>query len=172
MHMAQEHEDKEDESSLLIVLANKHAHVLLQGTRDSPIDDMWYLDIGASSQMTGIKTFYHSLDESYKGMVRFDDGSSIMYERKGEVHVDSTNGESMIFENVFYIPKLKTNIFIFRNHDSQGCDIHLRDGFLTLHDGQGRLLTKTPNTRGNTYLLKLDGTRSSGRQWHMVKNKV
>ena len=89
-------------------------------------------------------------------MVRFDDGSSMRYESKCEVHVDCTNGERMIFDNIVYIPKLKTNILILRKRDSQGCDIHLRDGFLTLHDGQGRLLTKTPKTRGNTYLLKLN----------------
>ena len=142
--MAQEHEDKEDESSWLIVLADEHADVLLQGTSDSPIDVIWYLDTGVSSHMTGIKTFYHSFDESYKGMVRFDDDSSIRYEGKGEVHVDLTNAECMIFENIVYIPKLNIYILILRKRDSQGCDIHLRYGFLTLHDAQGSLLTKTP----------------------------
>ena len=62
----------------------------------------------------------------------------------------------MIFENALYIPKLKTNILSLGKLDYQGCDVHLRDGFLTLHGGQGRLLTKTPKTRGNMYLLKLN----------------
>ena len=43
--------------------------------------------------MTSMKTFYHSLDESHKGVVRFVDGSSIRYEGKGEVQVECTNGE-------------------------------------------------------------------------------
>ena len=51
---------------------------------------------------------------------------------------------------------LKTNILSLGKLDSQGCDIHFKDGFLTLHDGQGRLLTKTPKTRGNIYLLKVN----------------
>ena len=89
-------------------------------------------------------------------MLRFGDGSSIRYEGKGEVNVDCTNGECMIFENVLYIPKLKTNTMSFGKLDSQGCDIRLRDVFFTLHDGQGKLLTKTPKTRGNIYLLKLN----------------
>ena len=61
MHIAQEDEDEEDESSLLMVLANDHTHMLLQGMSGSPIDDMWYLDTGASSHMTSMKTFYQSL---------------------------------------------------------------------------------------------------------------
>ena len=90
---------------------------------------MWYLDTGASSHMTGMKTFYQSLDESHKGVVRFGDGSSIRYEGEGEVHVECTNGEQMIFENVLYIPKLKTKILSLGKLDSQGY-IRLRDGFL------------------------------------------
>ena len=41
-----------------MVLADKHADVLLQGMNSSPINDMWYIDMGASSHMTGMKTFY------------------------------------------------------------------------------------------------------------------
>ena len=103
MDMAQEDEDKKDESSLIIVLGDEHMNVLLQGMSDSPSDDMWYLDIGEISHMTSIKTFYHSLDESHTGVVRFYDGSSIRYEGKSEVHVDCPNDERMIFENIVYI---------------------------------------------------------------------
>ena len=133
MHIAQE--DEEEESSLLIVLADEHADVLLQGMNSSPIDDMWYLDTGARSHMNGMKTFYQSLDEPHQGVVRFGDGSSIRYEGKGKVHVACTNGQRIIFENVLYIPKLKANILSLGKLDSQGCDIRLRDGFLTLYDG-------------------------------------
>ena len=86
----------------------------------------------------------------------FSDGSSIRYEGKDEVHVDCTDGEQMICENVLYIPKLKTNSLSFRKLDSQGCDIHLKGGLLTLRDRQGTLLMKIPKMRENMYLLKLN----------------
>ena len=101
MYIAQEDED--EESSLVMVLADEHADVLLLGINSSPIDDMWYRDTRASIHLTGIKIFYQSLDESHKGVVRFGDGSSIRYEGKGEVHMECTNGERMIFENVLYM---------------------------------------------------------------------
>ena len=137
MHMPQEDEDEETESSLLMAIADEHADVLLQGLSVSHIDDMWYLNMGASSHMAGMKTFYLFLDESHKGVVRFGDCSPIMYEGTGEVHVDCTDGQRMIIEDVLYIPKLKTNFLILGKFDSQGCDILLRDGFLTVHNGQG-----------------------------------
>ena len=55
-----------------------------------------------------------------------------------------TNGEHMIFENILYIPKLKTIILRLGKLDSQDCDICLRNGFFILHNGQGRLFTKSP----------------------------
>ena len=54
------------------------------------------------------------------------------------------------------MPKLKTNILSLGELDSQGCEIRLRDSFLTLYDNQGRLLTKTPKKRENMYLLKVN----------------
>ena len=63
--------------------------------------------------------------------------------------MDCTNGERMMFENDLYITKLKNNILNLGKLDYQGGDIRMKDGFLTLHDGQGRFLTKTPKTRGN-----------------------
>ena len=90
MHIAQE--DEEEASLLLMVLADEHTDVLLHVMNGSPIDDMWYLDMRPSSHMTRMRTFYHSLGESHKGVVRFGDGSSIRYEDKGEVHVDCTDG--------------------------------------------------------------------------------
>ena len=62
-------------------------------------------------------------------MVRFNDSFSLRCAGKGEEHVDCTNGECMIFENILYIPKLKTNILKLGNLDSQGYDILLKDGF-------------------------------------------
>ena len=40
---------------------------------------------GSKKPYDWIKTFYHSLDESHKGVVIFNDSSSIRYEVKGEV---------------------------------------------------------------------------------------
>ena len=136
MNMPHEDEDEEKESSLLMAVADEHESVLLQGLSGSHIDDMWCLGTGASSHMTGMKKFYQSLDKSHKGVMRFGDGSSIRFEGKGEVHMDYTNGEHMIIENLLYITKLKTNILILGKLDSRGCDIHLRDGFFILHNGQ------------------------------------
>ena len=50
-------------------------------------DNLWYLDMGASSQMTSMKSYFNSIDENIKGVIRFGDESSIAYEGKGSIMV-------------------------------------------------------------------------------------
>ena len=120
-----------------MVIADEYVNILLQGVSSGfPHDNMWYLDTCVSSHMIGMKSSHQSIDENYKERVRFGDGSSIRCEGKGKVLFDSTNGEHMIFEIFHFIPKLKTNILILGKLDGQSCDIHMRKGFLTLHDNK------------------------------------
>ena len=114
-------QEKEDESSLLVLQTDEHANKLLQGVSSGFLhNDMWYLDVNASSCMNGRRSFYESLDETHKRVVRFGDGSSIRYEGKGEVLVDcKKKSECKIFENVLYILKLKTNILSSGKLDDQ-----------------------------------------------------
>ena len=71
-----------NESALMMVVSDECGELLLQGTNDPHDDCMWYLDIGASSHMTGKKAFFHNIDENTKGKVKFGDGSTIPYEGK------------------------------------------------------------------------------------------
>ena len=91
-----------------------------------------------------------------KGRVRFGDGSTIPYEVKGNIYVTLKNGEILLIQNVLYLPDLNTNILSLRKLDDQGCKTSLSNGFLTIHDRAGRLLTKTKKTSGNMYKMNID----------------
>ena len=91
-----------------------------------------------------------------KGKVRFGDGSTIPYEGKGDISVTLKNGEILLIRNVLYLPDLKTNILSLGKLDDQGCITFLCNGFLTIHDRGGRLLTKTKKTSRNMYKMKID----------------
>ena len=60
--------------------------ILLQGISQRDLSKgMWYLDIGGSGHMTGGSELICDLDDSYKGTVRFRDGSKISIEGKGKM---------------------------------------------------------------------------------------
>ena len=59
-------EETEEESALMMVVSDEYGELLLKGTNDTYDDRMWYLDRGASSHMTGKKSFFHKIYENIK----------------------------------------------------------------------------------------------------------
>ena len=148
-------EESEQESALMILCDSEFSERLLQGNGEDVNYDLWYPDIGGSSHMTGIKSFFHSIHKHKTGNVKFGDGSSIKYEGRGTIIVMCKNGEEIEIKGVLYLPKLKTNILSLGKLDDQGCKMSLSEGYLTTRDKKGKLLTKTKKTRGNMYQIKL-----------------
>ncbi|KAJ0522523.1 putative RNA-directed DNA polymerase [Helianthus annuus] len=116
---------------------------VIPGVFERNEEGMWYLDNGASHHMSGKKEFFTTLDEKVSGQVTFGDGSEIEIKGKGNVTVVSKNGEKKTFCNVFYMPKLKTNLLSLGQLDEGGCKIEIANGMLRLHDQKGRLLMKS-----------------------------
>ena len=117
---------------------------------------MWYLDTGASGHMTGGKELIYDLDYSYKGIVRYGDGSRISIEGRGKIILNSKDNTQITLENVLYTPSLKANIVSLGRLDEEGYDISLHKGFLTIYDDRGFVLTKVQRNSRRLYLLKLD----------------
>ena len=143
--------ESEEESALMILSDNEFSERLLQGNGEEVNCELWYLDTRASSHMTCIESFFHSIDEDKTGNVNFGDGSSIKYEGRGTIIVMCKNGEEIELKGVLYLPRLKTNILSLGKLDDQGCKTSLSEGYLTIRDRKGKLLTKTKKTRGNMY---------------------
>ena len=89
-----------------------------------------------------------------KAVVRFGDDSFIKYEG-GVIIVPCKNGEEMALEEVLYLQDLKTNILSPGKLDDQGCRTSLSEGYLTIRDKKGKLLTKTKKTQGDMYHMRL-----------------
>lgn len=74
----------------------------------------WYLDSGASSHMTGEKRCFVELNLTITGKVRFGDGSMANICGQGSVLFECKNTEHLTLQNVYYIPRLRSNIISLR----------------------------------------------------------
>lgn len=92
----------------------------------------WYLDTGASNHMTGNKDAFTSLDENVKGNVKFGDGSTIDIRGKGAVMFQCQNKEHRLLTEVYYIPRLRSNIISLGQLEEGGCKIVIEEGKLSI----------------------------------------
>ncbi|PHU19052.1 hypothetical protein BC332_10203 [Capsicum chinense] len=69
-------------------------------TKEKPVQDVWYLDIGCSNHMSGSKSCFSSLNEGFHSKVSFGDCSTVDAMGKGDIKIKSKNGFEEIISNV------------------------------------------------------------------------
>lgn len=94
--------------------------------------DKWYLDTGASNHMTGSIEKFTELDKTIVGAVRFGDGSVVEIAGRGTVLILARNGGHRGLTDVYYIPKLRSNIISLGQMEEHGCKVVLEEGFLRI----------------------------------------
>ncbi|KAG7569396.1 hypothetical protein ISN45_Aa04g021180 [Arabidopsis thaliana x Arabidopsis arenosa] len=137
--------------------------------------DIWYLDNGASNHMTGDQRYFSSIDRTITGKVRFGDDSRIDIKGKGSIEFIDRNGELRKLVDVYYIPDLKSNIISLGQATESGCDVRMREDYLTLLDRDGKLLVKAKRSRNRLYkvIMEVESSKnlqlvvsSNSRLWH------
>lgn len=119
------------------------------------MENLWYLDNGASNHMSGNRLFFISLNEEVTGKVRFGDDSRIDIKGKGSIRFVLKGGEKKILSNVYYIPGLKSNIISLGQATEAGCEVRMKDDHLMLLDRFGHLMVKTTRSMNRLYKVTL-----------------
>lgn len=135
--------------------------------------DVWYLDTGASNHMTGNRSMLMSLDETVKGTVKFGDDSVVEICGKGAVMYQCKNQEHRVLTEVYYIPRLRSNIISLGQLDESGYKIVIEGGELCIFDRERLLLARVLRSRNRLYTLALNLTapvcllaKADDMAWH------
>ncbi|GKB16092.1 zinc finger, CCHC-type containing protein [Tanacetum coccineum] len=171
-NLIQEHRD--DEPALLlstfennedggrVLLNEENVTPQLRTHGDAPNQSrVWYLDTGASNHMTGDKYKFKNLNETVQGYVKFGNEAKVRIEGKGSIVFQCKNGEQRKLDEVYYIPDLCSNIISLGQLAERGDEIRIKDPFLWVHDGTGKLLMKVHRSPNRLYKIELDEVRST-----------
>ena len=74
---------------------------------------------------------------------------------KSAILFQGKTGQQRLMTEIYYIPDLKNNIISFGQATKVGCDIRMKDNYLTMHDASSFLLIKVQRTPNRLYKVKL-----------------
>jgi hypothetical protein len=137
-----------------VFLNEERARVLISDERN-PINVPRYLDSGTSNHMTGSRDAFTDLDTKITGSVRFGDNSIVDICGRGTVVIAVRGDEHRALTDVYFIPRLKTNIVSLGQLDENGCPSLIRDGFMSVWDRNHHLLARVPRSPNCLYKIKL-----------------
>ncbi|WVZ83650.1 hypothetical protein U9M48_030778 [Paspalum notatum var. saurae] len=115
-----------------VYLNETRATAYLGEARDRPDDGVWYLDTGASNHMTGNGEAFCELNRDVTGKVKFGDGSTVDIVGHGAITFGARGGGHQILTDVYYIPRLRSNIISLGQLDEDGSANRLYKTTLTI----------------------------------------
>jgi hypothetical protein len=115
----------------------------------------WVLDTGATNHMTGFRDAFSDLDTGIVGTVRFGDGSVIRIKGRGTILFSCKNGEHRSLGNIYFIPRLTTNIISVGQLDEVGFKVLIEEGMMQVFDEERRLLAKVHRGPSRLYVLEV-----------------
>lgn len=119
--------------------------------------DMWYLDNGASNHMTGDLEKFKMLNNVVTGRVRIGDGSTVEIKGKGTILFQCKTGDQWALTDVFFIPKLHSNLISLGQLTESGHKIVMDDDLLeVMEKNPFRLIMKVDRTLNRLYRVELN----------------
>jgi hypothetical protein len=121
-----------------------------------PSGSIWYLDNGASNHMTGDVLKFRDLDHAVLGKVRFGDDSTVDIQGRGTIVFEGKHGDHWVLSDVYYIPKLKSNLVSLGQLTETDHRIVLDDDLLEVCEKQSeRMIMRVPRTLNRLYKIEL-----------------
>ncbi|XP_073121219.1 uncharacterized protein [Henckelia pumila] len=138
MGSLQSHEEqcwKKNRQVNYAVEQEEEANLFMAYQEDSKsCNNIWFLDSGCSNHMTGSRSLFKELDETYKIKVRLGDDKQMQVEGKGTAEVIDGNGNIKLLYNVYFIPDLTQNILSVGQLMGSGYSIFFYDNSCVIRD--------------------------------------
>jgi hypothetical protein len=119
--------------------------------------EVWYLDNGASNHMTGGLHKFKDIDSNVSGKVTFGDGSIVEIQGRGTILFQGLSSSQWALHDVYYIPKLKSNLVSLGQLIEIGYRILMDDDLIEVTEKYSeRMIMKVQRSLNNLYKIELN----------------
>lgn len=98
------------------------------------------LDTGASNHMTRCREALTQFNDTVRGTVKFGDGSDVEIRGLGSMVIQGRQQQHKVLTDIYYIPKLKSNIVSLGQLEEKGFEVSLKGGRCSVFDHDGHTL--------------------------------
>ncbi|KAL4014559.1 hypothetical protein IC575_026766 [Cucumis melo] len=120
--------------------------------QDNVVEPTWYLDSGCSNHMTGNRSIFVTLDESFQSEVKTGDNTRLQVKGQGDILVKTKKGTKRV-TNVFYVPGLKHNLLSIGQLLQRGLKVSFEGDICAIKDQAGVLIAKVKMTANKMFPL-------------------
>jgi hypothetical protein len=100
----------------------------------SATTNMWYIDNGASSHMTGVRVYFTDLIEGDVDLdIELGDDSTVKAVGRGTISFQRESQQLMRVRKVLYVPRLAKNLISISAIEDSRYEIIFRDGKVYIH---------------------------------------
>ena len=118
--------------------------------------DVWYLDNGASNHITGDRAKFRDIDSTISGKVTFGDGSTVDIQGRGSILFQGVSGDQWVLYDVYYIPKLKSNLVSLGQLTEIGHRVLMDDDLIEVTEkNPERVIMRVQRTVNRLYKIEL-----------------
>ena len=120
-------------------------------------DDILFLDSGCSNHMTGNIALFSKLDQNVKSQVTLGTDSKVFIMGKGEVNILTKKGENKTITDVYYVPRMKCNLFSIGQLVHKGYNVFFKNDVCTIMDiaPSKRCIAEVKMTRNRMFPLRI-----------------
>ena len=90
--------------------------------------DAWFLDSGSSNHMSGDRTMFSKIDESFRQLVRLGNNTRMNLLGMGSVKLQ-VKGIKFTVTKVYYVPELKNNLLSIGQFQEKGLAILIQERY-------------------------------------------
>ena len=103
--------------------------------------------------MCSRKELFIELNESYESNIIFRDSTKRFIEENSKILIKCKNKAQDIIFDVYYISNMKSNILSLGHLLEIGCDIHMKELDLLIHDKNNILITHVHMSKDRMFLV-------------------